>query len=148
MDNKKYELFEQYIYIMLKASRLGTEVFGISIQEKATTILQMHALMYIKENPNSSVGKLVKVLHMSSPAIAQFTNRLVRGGFIVKKEDPKDRRTIRLHLTSAGEKQSQELPTIIKQKAEKILAYISEEDMKTMIHILSKVIHTIEEDKK
>jgi DNA-binding MarR family transcriptional regulator len=147
MPSDKQKLFQEYVLTMMHASRLGADIMDISLQDKVATVLQMQALLYLKENPNIRVGELGRALHMSSPAVAQFTKRLIRSGYLIKEVNKNDRRSARLFLSAKGEKESQCLPGVIARKADKILQFVSVEDMQTVIHIANKVIDTIENQK-
>ncbi len=148
MDTKKRELFEEFFQTIIKIERLRTEIIGISAHKKAATFLQLHALLYLSEHQNSTIGELSSALQMSSPAVAQFTNRLVKSGLIEKTSDKNDKRTVRLALTPKGKTESRELPALVKNNCHKILKYINEDDIRTMINIMSKLINGITREQK
>ncbi|HUD44288.1 MAG TPA: MarR family winged helix-turn-helix transcriptional regulator [Patescibacteria group bacterium] len=145
MNKNKLDLVRRYIKIALKGTRLSNKMFAISLQDKATTLLQMSALQYLKDHPGATVGELANELVMSSPAIAQMTDRLVKTGWVKKEIDQKDRRITHLVLTAIGEKEINAIPNELKEKIDEVFSYISEEDLETVVKILTKFVHNIEE---
>jgi DNA-binding MarR family transcriptional regulator len=144
----KKQLSQNFFNVMLKVARASNSILGMSLPEKATTALQIQALDYIKDYPRATVNELAEVLHMSSPAITQFTNRLVRNGLVLKDADKNDKRKMTLFLTELGKKEEKRLSTLIGNKAEKMFQYISEQDVQTLVEIMQKMSSAIDQKKK
>src|SRR5438045_1717026 len=105
MQEPKKELVEQFINVMLKTRQIMHGSSNTSLKEKIVTILQIKALSFLKDKPNTTVGEIGKQLNMSSASIAQFCDRLVKTSWIERKNDKSDRRVIHLSLTKIGEKE-------------------------------------------
>ena len=111
--------------------------------ESIVTPLQMDALMYLHKHPMSTVSRLGKYLNLSSSAVAQLTDRLAVSGFIARKDDPHDRRIVRLILTEKGK---QIFKDIYKEKINKVkmvAPFLSDKDLNDLTRIYSKIFKKI-----
>ena len=63
---------------------------------------QMFALRYIYHKQECNISDIARELGVTSAAASQMLDRLVGQGFIMRQEDPHDRRNKRLTLTEKG----------------------------------------------
>ncbi|MFH1601879.1 MAG: MarR family transcriptional regulator [Candidatus Shapirobacteria bacterium] len=145
MNNIKQELFEEFFATVTKISRIAERSVNCSLEDKAATILQMQGLSYLSESPNSTVSELAQAVNMSSSSIAQFTDRLTENKLISRKPDVNDRRIVRLNLTDKGRSEIVETRKRMFHKMGKVLDLISESDLKELIRIHKKILHSLEE---
>lgn len=80
-----------------KLVKLDAERLGI-------TPVQLKALFKINNNPNISLGELAEKLKLTNSTVSGVIDRLVHSGLVERVVPPGDRRTISIHLTSAGKK--------------------------------------------
>jgi len=120
------------------------ELVSTDSEYKAATALQYRGLHLIREIPGITVGELAKNCMMSSAAVAQFLERLVKTGWVEKKTDTRDKRVSHLSLTSAGKKQLQELNQKMTKKLEGMLSLISEEDFNHLLRIQKTLLQNLE----
>ncbi len=73
-------------------------------EESKVNILQIHALVFLRENQGATMSALARVLQVSSPSATSFVNRLVKMGWITRVSDPQNRKLVRLQVTPVGEK--------------------------------------------
>lgn len=73
---------------------IAAENFGLSPE-------QFQILRHIQKGFHSA-SEIAAARHISRPAVSQASDALVEKGFIVRSEDPLDRRCVRLELTPAG----------------------------------------------
>ncbi|KKQ66854.1 MAG: Transcriptional regulator, MarR family [Candidatus Daviesbacteria bacterium GW2011_GWA2_38_24] len=66
---------------------------------------QWFVLKVIDHLENPRVKDVSEALSMSSSATTQLVEPLVQAGFVLRKEDPKDRRLVQLQLSLKGKKQ-------------------------------------------
>ena len=72
--------------------------------EKPLSFVHMNLLRILDEYPGQTVGDIAKYMHVSYPAATKTIDKLVRLGFLRRREDSKDRRIAHLHLTASGKK--------------------------------------------
>lgn len=65
---------------------------------------QWFALKIIEHYKNRSVKDIAETLGISSSAATQLVDGLVRKGYVRRREDPKDRRSVRLEPSPKGKK--------------------------------------------
>ncbi len=103
--------------------------------ESDITPLQLEALLYLHTHPKSTVSALGKYLQLSSSGTAQFTDRLVRAGFIKRENNPQDRRSVILSLTPKGNKVFSQLHKVHMEKMKELVTLMPEKDIKELSRI-------------
>lgn len=129
---------------MLKMRKILDQTLEDNHGDNISTMLQVQALKTIKDNSPITASELATRLQMSPSAITQMTDRLVKSKLITRSTDKNDRRLILLTLTNQGE---QHLALILKkmeQKANKILAPISEKELQTVVAIFENFLEQYE----
>lgn len=144
MKTNKQKLMEQFFVTMTKIRRVMEKIANFSDEDKLATMLQMQALTYLKDHPRSTVSELAQSLQMSSSSIAQFTDRLADANLITREHDDSDRRIVRLVLTENGKNESICMRKKMFDKMDKFLEYISEDDLKELIRIHTKILQNLE----
>src|SRR3989344_1736973 len=77
-----------------KAASLG--------HQKHVTHSQWFVLTIIKHVKKTSIKDVAEAMEMSSSAATQLVDGLVKGGYLTRQEDPKDRRLVQLALSPKG----------------------------------------------
>lgn len=144
MQNNKQNKFSSFFNTMLKMRKILDQTLEDNHGDNISTMLQVQALKTIKDNSPITASELATRLQMSPSAITQMTDRLVKSKLITRSTDKNDRRLILLTLTNQGE---QHLALILKkmeQKANKILAPISERELQTVVAIFENFLEQYE----
>lgn len=144
----KQKLVEDFFETNIQIGKFLHQLSNISIEDKVTTMLQMHALTYLKKHPGETVGELAQSFQMSSSSIAQFIERLEKIKLISKISDENDRRITKLFLTKKGEKELEQIHKKMLEKASKLLDYISEEDLNQLVKIQTRMLKNLKNEKK
>ena len=63
---------------------------------------QVRALFFLRDEQEASVGRLAELFGFGLPAASLLADRLVRAGYVERREDPGDRRRVLLSLTRTG----------------------------------------------
>jgi DNA-binding MarR family transcriptional regulator len=63
---------------------------------------QLRAMYFLRDEEEVSVGRLAELFGIGLPAASLLADRLVRAGYVERREDPTDRRRVLLSLTRAG----------------------------------------------
>lgn len=122
--------------------------------EKALTILrriasgfgdgysrtQLDILTLIDEQADRTVKELAGMLAMTSGAITQTVETLIRRGLICKRRDSRDRRYTRLSLTSAGQDAVSNYYAKRSRMLQAITDELSENELRMMIRIADKLL--------
>ena len=148
MSKPKQKTVQQFINTLTILRRIISRLSTSSLEEKMATLLQFQALSYLKNNCGSSVGDLARELSLSSPAIAQLTERLVTAKRIERKDDQEDRRIVRLFLTREGALEHSLMEKRYLEKMTSLLNLIPDVDLKQLIRIQTELIKKLEECNK
>lgn len=106
---------------------------------------QWFVLKIIEHYKNRSIKDIAEMLGISSSAATQLVDGLVRRGYVVRQDDPKDRRSVRLelspkgkkHVTATNEKRITEMAGLFDALTDSEL----EEYLRLQRKILSKFLH-------
>ncbi len=77
--------------------------FMSAMQRHGLSTPQVHALMFIYHSGGCPVSELGSLTGATHAAASQLADRLVQQGLVERQEDPSDRRTKILRLSSKGE---------------------------------------------
>jgi len=72
------------------------------VRESGLSVSQFAVLFYLSRKQSSDVTSLGEYLGVSSAAVSQLLERLVKQGLILRSEDPNDRRVKQIVLTDRG----------------------------------------------
>jgi MarR family transcriptional regulator for hemolysin len=92
------DILEHFQSLMQHASVLhAPEFLGVDL-----TMSQAKVLYVVSLRPDSSMSELAAQLGIGLPAASGLVDRLVTGGYVERHEDPADRRSQRLNVTTDG----------------------------------------------
>jgi DNA-binding MarR family transcriptional regulator len=63
---------------------------------------QLRAIYFLRDEEEAPVGSLAELFAIGLPAASILADRLVRSGYVERREDPADRRRVLLSLTRLG----------------------------------------------
>lgn len=66
------------------------------------TQVQLSCIRFVHQHPEPSVGMIADGLGVSAAAAAKLIDRLVKKNFLIREEDPQDRRVLKIKLTAEG----------------------------------------------
>lgn len=106
---------------------------------------EMQVLMCVKfkskGDPNEiglKVSDISRILKVTSPTVTQLINGLEAGGLVARKEDPEDRRAVRITLTEEGEKTAQREISAFTDRMAGLVNYLGNEESKQLTMLLKK----------
>ena len=117
----------------MKAKSVG------SGEKHPVTHSQWFVLGIIEHCENASIKSISESLEMSSSAVTQLVDGLVGNGYLVREEDPEDRRCVRMKLSAKGRKQI----AAMKEKRIKVMSelfdVLTDQELETYHHLLKKI---------
>src|SRR5258707_10060941 len=63
---------------------------------------QLRAMYFLRDEEEMSVGRLAELFGIGLPAASLLADRLVRSGYVERRDDPSDRRRVPLKPTPGG----------------------------------------------
>ena len=100
-------------------------------------------LLSIENSPGVAMISLSRELFIDKATTTKAVTRLIKGGFIDKVADPKDKRAFKLYLTSKGQEVCREVKGEASIFREEILEGCSQEDYQTTLRVLDRVFENM-----
>lgn len=108
------------------------------------SILQLHALTYLKEHQHAQMSEIAKSFKIELSSATSLVNKLCTMELADREIDTNDRRLVRIQLTEKGNKLLQDAMEVRTKKIEKVLSYLSEKDANDLLRILQTLNERIE----
>ncbi len=135
----KRELLEAFLTSLSKMKRQIEQQSNTSVEERMATMLQIHSLDFIAENPLSTPSQVAGFLCLSSSSTAQLIDRLITSSWIKRVPDEYDRRIVHLELTDSGKKQLQDLKKRRAERFSPILTHVPKRDLEELVRIMDTI---------
>jgi len=103
------------------------------------------ALVHLQTHPGASVEELRRVLAISQPATVRLVDRLAAEGLLERRPGP-DRRTVALHLTSAGDRSAR---GVLERKTDSLVALLEvlePDEQAALAPLLERVVAALAHD--
>jgi len=103
------------------------------------TLPQFLILDFLYRKGASKMNQLAKLTHVCPAAMTGIVDRLVRDGYVTRKDEPQDRRIIKVKLTTPGHELVRKITEQKRNMVVHIFGKISVHDRKEYLRILSKI---------
>lgn len=118
------EDFINSIHLLTHLARHNMEErFVDKIANGEISFVQMNLMRVLGENPGRTVGEVAAYMNVSYPAATKTIDKLVRLGFVKRKEDNRDRRIAHLQLTHQGQKVVEKYTEFRDEQIKKVLKH-------------------------
>ena len=125
--------------------RLRNLIPGIPpTEEVGITPPQFNLLERVANFPGSSMREIAEGLNLTPPTVSVAVRRLEKKGFLLRKPDAQDKRSIRLYLTKEGEALYQRGEVFRRSMAKRLLSGLSAEEKTQLTNLLGRAIHAAE----
>lgn len=84
-------------------SRKISRIYNNRCFEHGVTAAQSFVIFDVMDHPGTSVKDIAMRIQLDSPAITGLIDRLVKEDLVERKEDPEDRRSLKIYLTDKGQ---------------------------------------------
>lgn len=108
------------------------------------TKAQMAVLYAVSLHHDASVKDLAQKFSMSSSAVTQLIDGLVKDGLLERKEHSDDRRKLKISITHKGEEQLSRARALHIASLTKILEPLTDEELKALCTIQEKIRTNLE----
>ena len=104
------------------------------------TTAQAGAIFYLKGNDGCLLSEMGRGLMLDKSAITGLVDRLENRGMIERRDDPTDRRAIRLHLTRSGRDVAAKALPVVKELNRAVKEGFSPEEIEIFARVLRVTI--------
>lgn len=108
------------------------------------TMPQFFVMEYLHHKGMSKMSDIAKFINVTTAAVTGIVDRLVRDGYLVRQNDPDDRRIILVRLTAKGLKVVKTMLRDRKAITMKIFGAISQAERSAYLDILTSVRDALE----
>jgi DNA-binding MarR family transcriptional regulator len=128
---------------------LGSTTFRQLLWQRASeldlTYAQSQVLFYVNDHPGCHMGDVAKAFGVTLPAVTHIIDRLEEKQFVVRGDDPADRRVYLLEPTRQGKALVQELQSMQMRGVEEVLRRMSAEHRRQVILGLEALVEAARE---
>jgi DNA-binding MarR family transcriptional regulator len=110
------------------------------LERVGITSAQSGALFYLQQDDGCLLSQMGQGLKLDKSAITGLVDRLEKKAMIERRNDPRDRRAIRLYLTKAGRDAAAEAQPVVKQQNRAIKKGFSPEEIEVFSRVLRAAI--------
>ena len=125
-----------------KIAREAEKLVLSSIKEEGVGTAEIDLIHALRHHPGCTQAQLVELLHADKAAIARRTKSLEIKGFLVRENDPKDRRIQRLYPTKKAEMMKASKAEIEASFYEYLLSTLKEEEKAIFVKVLDQLYMT------
>jgi DNA-binding MarR family transcriptional regulator len=111
---------------------------------RGLTMPQLRVMYLARENGSATVGAIAAQMRVTAPTISGLTDRLVRQGLIERREDPDDRRLVRICLTDEGRAVLEEIDVAARAHMREVLSRLSETQVRDLVRALDGFVAAAE----
>jgi len=148
--NRRRSAEAQRLLDLLNA--LGSTTFRQLLWQRASeldlTYAQSQVLFHVADHPDCHMGDVAKAFGVTLPAVTHIVDRLEEKQFLVRADDPADRRVYILELTRAGRALVDELHGLQMRGVEAVLQRMAAEDRQRVIRGLEALVDAAAEAAK
>ncbi|MGZ4160878.1 MAG: MarR family winged helix-turn-helix transcriptional regulator [Neobacillus sp.] len=91
------------------------------------------------EKTEMKISEISQILQVTSPTVTQVINILEKDGLVERTVDPDDRRAVKIRLTPAGIKVTEEARKLFFETFTGLIDYLGEEESEQLANLLAKV---------
>jgi len=118
------------------------------LAELKITLAQFQALSFLAEKKGCIMSELARGMSQSFSATTGIVDRLIRDGLARRERDKKDRRVVRVFITSKGKYTVGQFKRYRKEHLISILESLKEKDRKTLIQAMGILSQAIKRQRK
>lgn len=104
------------------------------------TIVQLHVLNFVFKNPICKMSDLSDFFGVTLSNMTSMVERLHREGFLKRDKDSKDRRIVRIMLSSKGKKVIKDFKEHKKRNLTLFFQSMPKKELDTMISLMEKAV--------
>lgn len=126
-------------FLLAKSQQKVYQSFKVKLKEYGVTPVQYAVLNILWDEDGRTSSDIANTIMLDNSTITGIIDRLMSGDFIVRKDDPLDRRKSYLFLTEKGKSLEVPLQKCVEELNVEVLSAFSEEEKDVFLRVLSKI---------
>ena len=120
-----------------KAYQLSSRFLTQKVSELNLTAVQAMVLGFLTEEDQITSSELGKRTELDSATLTGILDRLEAAGYLERKSNPDDRRSIHIHLTAKGKVLGREATRVLTDANEEFLQVLTDKQKQELRHLIS-----------
>lgn len=112
------------------------------------TFQQFMVMRFIYQKDCPKMTDLADDLKVTMGNVTTMIDRLIKQNYLIRKDDPEDRRIVRVCLTNKGKDLIKKAAEVRKKHMEIVLNKLSKEDRNSLFRIMEKLAQAIQKDRE
>ena len=142
---------KQALVVAKEMSELPTLIFSKAkfqiFEKNELSPPQISVLQILYDNPSGmKMSDLAGKMHSSTPSATGIVSRLVEKKFVIRGDDPKDRRIVTASITKKGEMVLREFQKDVERMWSGVLNDFSKKEIEDFLRLVRKVKRILRED--
>jgi len=101
-------------------------------------------ICYLSHAGSSSVSEIAKDLSISRPNMTPIIDKLIEDGYVIRYEDPNDRRVLRIEITDKSRELFEFRKQLAKRLLEEKMSTLTQEDLESLGSIVKQFSNIID----
>ncbi len=140
MSELRDNLMQETVTRYARAARLLDPMRLQVWEEMGINFPQLRILFRVRAHPGIDLRTLAEHMGISASAASQQVDKLVDRNFVLRKDDPEDRRRLSLELTERGRQATGEISRASRSYLESALSSLSSDELTDLHRILGRVL--------
>ncbi|MBN2688705.1 MAG: MarR family transcriptional regulator [Deltaproteobacteria bacterium] len=131
---------EECIFFQLaKANQAGSRFWVKKVSALNLTAVQGMVIRFLYDDDRLTSSELGKKTGLDSATLTGILDRLEAGGFVERRQNPDDRRSIRIHLTEKGRSTGVKVAQLMEEGNAEFLREFNESEEVALRSLLNKI---------
>ncbi len=136
------EVFHRFKHGIRRPDHVG------GMKSGAMSVMGTVALYESKHKEGIRISDIGKLLRISNPTVTQFINSLEKTGWVERRMDANDRRSVQVFLTDVGRRHHQKFENHMNDLFEALVAHLGVEDSRELVRLMGKSFAFMENEAK
>ncbi|HZP25987.1 MAG TPA: MarR family transcriptional regulator [Dehalococcoidia bacterium] len=134
------DVFEPAVMAFFNANHMLNPLRVRYWESCGLTMPQLRLLFILRVEDNIPVSSLAEQMRVAPSTISGLTDRLVRENLIYRRDDPNDRRVVRICLTDEGRSAIDQIDAMSRAHLREVFSRMSEESLLQLTRLLEELL--------
>lgn len=148
MKSDTNSLVEEITQLLPQIFKIITREDQFRSKNTELTIPQLRFLRTLYTRKEVNMKELSQELQVAPPSATITADRLVSQGLIIRKEDPEDRRVVRIVLTSKGRTITHEFMEVRRKRWTEIMNSLDEKGRRDVVTTFHRLLQLLQKTEK
>ncbi len=143
MTMDKYQLDHNIGFLVNDISRLISTEYNKIMKPLGLTRAQWRVIVHLHRSDGLTQSDLAELLDVGKVSVGGLVDRLEHSGWVERRDDPKDRRSNRVHLTKKGRAIEKEMEKTGRELTRQTLRDLGPDERAQLVDLLIAVKHNL-----